>query len=105
MGGHHFEEPVPTLTLSSGTPPGESKSVPPTGGKYLEDGSMLMHHCYASAWAGSLVGTWVRFIPVSPGSNRWILRRSTYAVACEFICNPAWASTRPTTWSRRAVLM
>src|SRR5215204_6957590 len=33
---------------------------------------------YASAWAGSLVR--LRFIPVSPGSKKWIFRRSKYTV-------------------------
>ena len=40
----------------------------------------------------------LRFIPVSPGSKKWALRRSTYTVASVPACTPAWASSRPTTY-------
>src|SRR5688500_3937191 len=67
---------------------------------------------YARAWADSsfvpaatVPRLRLRFIPVSPGTKKWIFRASTYTVAVLSICSPCAASTRPKSWSCSLVLM
>ena len=68
----------------------------------------VVHARYAIAWANSVadrpevVGSRLRFIPVSPGSNKWTRRRSTWTFTSDPTCSPdaispAGASTRATT--------
>src|SRR5437868_15036305 len=84
---HSSTEPVETANPSSENPPDRGREGIARKGHTLTrrrpNLSMLLMHNYATAWAGSVAGddvsldcvSRVRFIPVSPGSNKWTFRR------------------------------